>query len=270
MRLLVKLSGKVLEEVALRREVCRQICELWLARHQIVIVHGAGKQLSDLCKQLGIPVVQHQGRRVTDERTLEAAKMVFSAVNCDLVALLASFGAPALGLTAFDGLMTVAARRPPLLIQEAGSAPREVDFGLVGEIREVRADRLQALLDLRLLPVICSLCADLSGQIFNINADTLACDLAIALGCERLVSISDVEGIYLDPKDPATRIRRMSALEARRYLDQGSFTEGMIPKVETALKAVENGVAAFQVASGTHPNALLDALEEKAGTLLTR
>jgi acetylglutamate kinase len=86
MKLLVKLSGKVLEEIALRREVCRQICALWSAGHEVLLVHGAGKQLSELCRQLGIPVVQHQGRRVTDEKTLEAAKMVFSAVNRDLAA----------------------------------------------------------------------------------------------------------------------------------------------------------------------------------------
>lgn len=270
MKLLIKLSGKVLEEIALRREVCRQICGLWAAQHEVVVVHGAGKQLTELCKQLGIPVVQHQGRRVTDEKTLEAAKMVFSAVNRDLVALLVSHRVPALGLAAFDGLLTVAVRRPPLVIENPGEPAREIDFGLVGDIKEVRSDRLAQLTGQRFLPVVSSLCADESGQILNINADTLAADFAIALGCDRLMSISDVDGVYLDPRDPSTRISRMSAVEAREYLKQGAFTEGMIPKVQTALKAVENGVAAFQVTSGIRPNGLLEALEGAAGTLLTR
>jgi acetylglutamate kinase len=269
MKLVVKLSGKVLEDRALRLEIVRQIARLWTSGHRLLAVHGAGKQLTDLSKQLGIPVVQHQGRRVTDERTLEAAKMVFSAVNRDLVALLVSLGIPALGLTAYDALLSRSVRRPPLRVADAQGVSQEVDFGFVGEISGVNRVALGRLVEAPYLPVICSLCADASGQLLNINADTVATEFAIALGADRLVSVSDVDGIYLNPKDPSTLIARLSAVEAREYLEKGCFTEGMIPKVETALKAVEHGVASFQIVSGLQPGALMQAIEKDAGTLLT-
>lgn len=270
MKLVIKLSGKVLEERALRLEMARQIAGLWAAGHRLVVVHGAGKQLTDLSKRLGIPVVQHQGRRVTDEATLETAKMVFSSVNRDLVALLVSRGVPALGLTGYDALLTRSVKRPPLRMTDAEGVTRDVDFGFVGEILEVNGGALRRLVEAPYLPVICSLCADESGQVLNINADTLATEFAIGLKADRLVSVSDVDGIYLDLNDRSSLLRRLSAAEVRRYLKEGRFTEGMIPKVETALKAVEHGVAAFQVVSGIEPDALLKAIEKNAGTILTR
>src|SRR5512138_2472613 len=162
MKLVIKLSGKVLEEPALRLEIARQIAVLWTGGHTIVTVHGAGKQLTDLSKRLGIPVVQYQGRRVTDEQTLEAAKMVFSAVNRDLVALLVARGIPALGLTGYDALLTKAARRPPLRVTDSDGVLREIDFGYVGEVREANRAALSQLMGIPCLPVICSLCADAS------------------------------------------------------------------------------------------------------------
>lgn len=269
MKLVIKLSGKVLEEQALRLEIARQIGLLWTTGHRLLAVHGAGKQLTDLSKRLRIPVVQYQGRRVTDDTTLEAAKMAFSAVNRDLVALLVNQGIPALGLTAYDALLTKSVRRPPLRVADTAGVSREIDFGFVGEIREVNSEALRRLMAAPYLPVICSLCADESGQVLNINADTLATEFAIGWGADRLVSVSDVNGIYLDLKDPTTLVSRLTASEARRYLEKGCFTEGMIPKVETALKAVEQGVAAFQVVSGIEKDALLRAIEKDAGTMLT-
>jgi len=146
---------------------------------------------------------------------------------------------------------------------------REIDFGFVGEIREVNREALRGLVEAPYLPVICSLCADESGQVLNINADTLATELAICLGADRLVSVSDVGGIYLDLKDPTSFISRLNVTEARKHLEEGCFTEGMVPKVETALKAVEYGVASFQIVSGIQPDALLHAIEKDAGTMLT-
>ncbi len=268
MKLVIKLSGKVLEEQALGLEIARQIGLLWTAGHSLLAVHGAGKQLTDLSKRLGIPVVQYQGRRVTDDKTLEAAKMVFSAVNRDLVALLVNQGIPALGLTAYDALLTKSVRRPPLRVADTEGVSRAIDFGFVGEIREVNGEALRRLVAAPYLPVICSLCADESGQVLNINADTLATEFAIGLGADRLVSVSDVNGIYLDLKDRSSLIPRLNVGDARRLLEQGCFTEGMIPKVETALKAVEHGVTAFQVVSGIEPDALLRAIENDAGTIL--
>ncbi len=269
MKLVIKLSGKVLEEPGLRLDTARQIGALWTAGHSLLVVHGAGKQLTDLSKRLGITVVQYQGRRVTDDKTLEAAKMIFSAVNRDLVALLVNQRIAALGLTAYDALLTRSVKRPPLRVTDGEGVSRDIDFGFVGEVREVNREALRRLVETPYLPVICSLCADESGQVLNINADTLAAEFAIGLSADRLVSVSDVDGIYLDLKDRSSLIPHLTASEAREYLEKGCFTEGMIPKVETALKAVEQGVAAFQVVSGIEKDAILRAIEKDAGTILT-
>jgi acetylglutamate kinase len=269
MKVVLKLSGKIVEEAASRHQFGGQIGPLVNAGHQIVVVHGGGKQLTDLSKRLGVRVVQYQGRRVTDEKTIAAATMAFSAVNRELVAVLTSHGLPALGLTAFDAALTTCARRRPIPVEDTDGVIREIDFGLVGEIRHVDGKRLDQLLRLGLLPVICSLCSDADGQILNINADTLAAEIAIGWEADRLVSLSDVEGIFLDPADPSTRLACLSCDEARRYLAEGRFREGMVPKVETALKAVSNGVKIFQVASGLDANGVRSAIENDAGTILT-
>jgi acetylglutamate kinase len=269
MKVILKLSGKMLEDAGPRREFCRQIKPLQASGNDIVIVHGAGKQLSALSKQLAIPVVQHQGRRVTDEKTIAAANLAFSAVNRELVALLTSYGLGALGLTGFDAGLTESVRRGPMPVTEPDGTVRHIDFGYVAEIRRVDGRRLQQLLELGLLPVICSLCSDSAGQILNINADTLASEIAIGWGADRLISLSDVDGIFLDPSDSTTRLARLTCEEARQYLAEGRFREGMLPKIQTALKALANGVKTFQVASGLAENGVRNAIEHDSGTILT-
>jgi acetylglutamate kinase len=269
MMLVVKLSGKVLELKPLRRALCVQIRQLLEQGHRLAVVHGAGKQLTEFCRRLGVATVQHQGRRITDEATLEAAKMVFSAVNLDLVSELVACGVSAVGLSAFDGGLTASRRRPPLPILLPGAAaPQPVDFGLVAEIVRVDPGFLNELWELGRVPVVCSLCADLEGQILNINADTLAAELAAAVRADRLISLSDVDGIYLDPSEPATLIPRLTPAQARRHIESGAFTEGMVPKVETGLRALERSVQVFQVAGGVAPTGLLDAVQSDCGTLL--
>ncbi len=270
MILVVKLSGKVLESSGLRRSLASDVKHLQVAGHRLVIVHGAGKQLSTLCAQLGIPVVQYEGRRVTDERTLEAAKMVFAAVNRDLVADLVAAGLPAIGMASYDAGVTRARRRAPMRVAVGPAEIREVDFGFVGEIDQVNCLALNRILDAGLCPVICSLCADEQGTILNINADTLAAELAKALSADRLISVSDVDGVYRDPGDPSTLLRRLTVEQARDYIRDGTFTEGMIPKMRAALDVIDKGVAGFQIVSGLKPNALTEGVESDAGTLITR
>jgi acetylglutamate kinase len=147
---------------------------------------------------------------------------------------------------------------------------REVDFGFVGEIDRVDRLALDRIQDAGLCPVICSLCANEQGTILNINADTLAAELAKALSADRLISVSDVDGIYRDPGDPSTLVRRLTVEQARECMADGTFTEGMIPKVKAALDVIDKGVASFQIVSGLRPNALTEGVEADAGTLITR
>ncbi len=272
MILVIKLSGKVLEEDKLRAQLCRQIAQLAQDHHQLVVVHGGGKQLTDWSNRLEIPIVQHQGRRVTDEATLELATLVFSAINRDLVAGLIAVGLSSIGISAFDGRLTSCRRRPPLSMTTTDSSGHQssepIDFGLVGEIESIDTSVLETFWESGWVPVVSCLGADSNGQILNINADTLAAELAIELKAARLISVSDVEGIYLDINDASSCISELSATEIQALLSEGRLTNGMVPKVQTALKVLEGGVGEVQIVSGLKENALLDALEGRAGTMI--
>ena len=273
MILVIKLSGKVLEQDKLRAQLCRQIAQLARDDHQLVVVHGGGTQLTDWSERLEIPIVQHQGRRVTDEATLELATMVFSAINRDLVAGLVAVGLSPIGISAFDGRLTSCHKRPPLSMtttdSSGHSSSKPIDFGLVGEIESIDTSLLERFWESGWVPVVSCLGADSDGQILNINADTLAADLAVELKAARLISVSDVEGIYLDINDASSCISELSTTETQALLSEGRLTNGMVPKVQTALKVLEGGVGEVQIVSGVKENALLDALEGKAGTKLT-
>jgi acetylglutamate kinase len=269
MRLLIKLGGKVLEEARFRTLLSRQAADLLASAHKLTLVHGGGAQLSELCRRLGIPVVRIQGRRVTDEGTLEAAKMVFSSINRDLTAALLSQGVPAIGMAAGDGFLTRCVKRPPLQLthfEPDGSLRSEtVDFGLVGEIAEVRASVIESLWTAGVVPVVCCLCTDDEGRILNINADTLAARLASALRVDRLVFVSDVDGLYLNPEDASTLIPRLSMQEAREFLHKGVIRDGMVPKVQAALAALEGGIRELQLIGAAR---LREGIEGDAGTIL--
>lgn len=270
MILVIKLSGKVLEEDLYRTALCRQIVELFKSQHRIVVVHGGGKQLTDLCARLGISSVQHQGRRVTDEATLDAAKMAFSSINRDLVAALLSCGSKAIGFASFDAGLVRSRTRPPLPIStltETGERRTElIDFGLVAEIDGVDPSILSCLWECQQIPVVSCLASTPEGQILNINADTLAAHLAAGIPAARLISVTDVEGIYFDLDEPSSRIDELPTGQARVYLEEGRFTEGMIPKIQAALRAIEMGVPEVQILSGLRPDGLLQGVEDNAGT----
>ena len=143
-----------------------------------------------------------------------------------------------------------------------------IDFGLVGEIESIDTSVVETFWESGWVPVVSCLGANSDGQILNINADTLAADLAVELKAARLISVSDVEGIYLDINDASSCISELSTTEIQALLSEGRLTHGMIPKVQTALKVLERGVEEVQILSGLKENALLDALEGKAGTKL--
>jgi acetylglutamate kinase len=269
MKLILKLSGKVLEEKGLRQSLGRQIAQLHRAGHRLLLVHGGGKQLSDFCRGIGLPVIQIQGRRVTDEPTLEAAKKVFGSVNADLTVSLLAEGVPAVGISAFDGFLTLSSRRPALTLK-VDDRVESVDFGLVGDLKSVNTGLIDVLWAADYVPVVSCLCCAPDGQILNINADTLSTELSVALEADRLVAVSDVDGIYLDPSRPETRIERLDLAQARKLLQDGVFLDGMIPKVENAIRLIEQGVENFQVLSGLRDGALAQCLEGKSGTLLSR
>src|SRR5215475_2290474 len=217
----VKLSGKVTENHENLISLAEELALLHQVGIRICVVHGGGKQLSELAKKLGIEQTIIEGRRVTDDATLEMAKMIFAGkINTDILAALRHRGIEAVGLSGVDGNIVHAERRPPkeILNRETGVKDK-VDFGHVGDVVQINTRLLTVLLDHGYLPVVSSLGADDEGLVFNINADTIASEIAIQLQAEKLVLLSDVDGIYLRPNEPASKLSRLTANEAQGLID---------------------------------------------------
>ena len=268
----VKFSGKVTED----RENLLSLTEELALLHQVgirlCVIHGGGKQLTQLADQLGVAQTVIEGRRVTDDDTLELAKMIFAGkINTDILAALRHRGIEAVGLSGIDGDVVKAVRRPPKEITNRQTGATEtVDFGHVGDVVEINARLLNLLLENDYLPVISSLGADDEGRVFNINADTIAAEIAVNLQAEKLVLLSDVNGIYLDPHDAATKLSRLSIEEAQEMIETGKATGGMIPKLQNLISLLRRGVKSAHVIGGNERNALLSEVftDEGTGTML--
>ena len=264
----VKLSGKVTENQKNLISLAEELALMHQVGIRICVVHGGGKQLSDLAKKLGIEQTIIEGRRVTDDATLEMAKMIFAGkINTDILAALRHRGIEAVGLSGVDGNIVHAERRPPkeILNRETGVKDK-VDFGHVGDVVQINARLLTVLLDHGYLPVISSLGADDEGMVFNINADTIASEIAVQLQAEKLILLSDVDGIYLTAGDPDTKVSRVTATEAGELISSGAASGGMIPKLQSIIVLLERGVHSAHIISGTKRNALLSEIFTDKGT----
>ena len=265
---IVKLSGKVTENQENLISIAEELALLHQVGIRICVVHGGGKQLSELAKQLGVEQTIIEGRRVTDDATLEMAKMIFAGkINTDILAALRHRGIEAVGLSGVDGNIVHAERRPPkeILNRETGVRDK-VDFGHVGDVVQINARLLTVLLDHGYLPVISSLGADREGTVFNINADTIAAEIAVQLKAEKLILLSDVDGIYLTAGAPNTKLSRLTATEAGELISSGAASGGMIPKLQSIIVLLERGVHSAHIISGTKRNALLSEIFTDKGT----
>jgi len=264
----VKLSGKVTENHDNLRSLAEELALLHQVGIHICVVHGGGKQLSDLASKMGIEQTIIEGRRVTDDATLEMAKMVFAGkINTDILAALRNHGIEAVGLSGVDGNIVHAERRPPKEIVNRQTGTREqVDFGHVGDVVQINSRLLTVLLDHGYLPVISSLGADAEGKVFNINADTIASEIAVQLRAEKLILLSDVDGIYLRVNEPDTKLSRLTIDEAEALIRDGSASGGMIPKLQSIIELIRRGVHSAHVISGSNRNALLSEIFTDKGT----
>jgi acetylglutamate kinase len=264
----VKLSGKVTEAHDNLASLAEELALLHQVGIRICVIHGGGKQLSDLAKKLGVEQTIIEGRRVTDDATLEMAKMIFAGkINTDILAALRQRGIEAVGLSGVDGNIVHAERRPPkeILNRETGERA-QVDFGHVGDVVQINTRLLTVLLDHGYLPVISSLGADDDGMVFNINADTIAAEIAVQLRAEKLILLSDVDGIYLQADDPTTKVSRLTLSEAEHLIQSGTATGGMIPKLQSIATLLHRGVHTAHLISGTNRNALLSEIFTDKGT----
>ena len=269
----VKLSGKVIEEHENLANLAEELALLQQVGIRVCVVHGGGKQLTELAEQLGVEQTIIDGRRVTDDATLDMAKMIFAGkINTDILAALRRRGVEAVGLSGVDGNIVLAERRPPKEVfnRETGASER-VDFGHVGDVLEINDRLLRVLLDHEYLPVVSSLGADDEGRVFNINADTIASEIAVRLGAEKLIMLSDVDGLYLRPGERASKVSRLSAEEAAALVRDGVATGGMIPKLQNITEILSRGVRSAHIIEGSARNALLSEVftDEGTGTMIT-
>ena len=228
---------------------------------RVVVVHGAGPQATDLSKRLGLVPRMVGGRRITDQATLEVMKMALAGqVSVDVAAALRLARVPALCTTGVSAGLVDAVKRQPKPITGAG--PEPVDMGLVGDVVAVDTALLERLAAAGVVPVLGSLGGDAAGNVFNINADTVATRVAAELRAAKLFLVSNVPGVLRDKDDPSTRIPRLTADEAREAIASGVIVGGMIPKVEESLAMLEQGIEAIHIVGIDPASALLDEARE--------
>ena len=233
-----------------------------------VVVHGGGPQADALMERLGESPKMIDGRRVTTPAALDAVRMAIAgSVNGELAAALTAAGAPAVGMCAAAGGLVTARRRPPI-----GTSEGSTDFGLVGDIQSIDPTPLHALLDAGQVPVVCPPVGDGAGGFLNLNADTLAAQLAAALGAAKLVLVTGAAGILRDPADPHSVVSVLTLAELRALGEGGSYEAGMRVKATAIEAALTAGVDAVHVIGGKDPQALLVELytNHGAGTMVTR
>ncbi|HMA46755.1 MAG TPA: acetylglutamate kinase [Frankiaceae bacterium] len=274
----IKYGGHAMTEPALREAFAEDVVFLRYAGIRVVVVHGGGPQITAHLCRLGVETRFAGGLRVTTPETMETVRMVLvGQVNRDVVGLVNAHGPFAVGLSGEDAHLLTAERRT------ATVDGRQVDVGLVGDVVEVAPGTVRALLDSGHVPVVATVARGRDGAIYNVNADTAAAALAVALGAAKLVVLTDVEGLYADwpvggeagaPPgsdgfEPAEVVSELSAAELEALLP--TLSAGMIPKMEGCLRAVRGGVPRAHVLDGRVPHALLLEIftDEGVGTLVT-
>jgi len=254
----VKYGGNAMTDDALKRAFADDVVFLRLAGIKPVIVHGGGPQISTMLDRLGLRSEFRGGLRVTTPEAMDVVRMVLvGQVGRELVGLVNQHGPFAVGLSGEDAGLFTAERRAAIVDGEA------LDIGLVGDVVSVRPEAVHDLIAGGRIPVVSSVAPDVEGVVHNVNADTAAAALASALGAEKLVVLTDVEGLYLDWPTSTDIVSEISADELERLLP--SLAAGMVPKMEACLRAVRSGVPAATVIDGRVPSSLLLELFTDAG-----
>jgi acetylglutamate kinase len=246
----VKYGGNAMTSSALQEAFAADVVFLRLAGLRPVVVHGGGPQINAMLARLGVPSEFRAGLRVTTPEVMEIVRMVLTGqVQRDLVGLINAHGPLAVGISGEDAHLFAAQRRAVM------ADGRELDLGLVGDVIEVRPDFVTSLLDDGFIPVISTIGVAHDGQVLNVNADTAAAALAIALGAQKLVVLTDVEGLYSEWPDRASLIAELRAGELADLLP--TLDSGMAPKMEACLRAVRGGIERAHVVDGRIPHSLL-------------
>lgn len=262
----LKAGGGALEREATLRALIEQVEVLHQVGIRVVLVHGGGAQTSELSRALGAEARFVEGRRVTDDKALEVAVMTINgAVNTRILAACRGVGLPAVGLSGVDAGLVNARKRPPVRVGD-----EMVDYGLVGDVVAVDPRVLTQLMDAGYVPVVSPLCAAADGTLLNINADTVASALAVALKAEKLLFLTGAAGILELPDQPGSLVSYTDLAGLRRLRDDGGLVSGMLPKTSAIEAAIQGGVRRVHILSYDLPDGLLAEVftNEGVGTLV--
>ncbi len=254
----VKYGGNAMINEELKDAVIHDLVLLNLVGVKVVVVHGGGPEISDMLKKIGKESRFVNGLRYTDRETMDIVQMVLCGkVNKDLVTLLEKAGGRGVGLGGMDGGMFQAKR----LTDRTGT-----DYGYVGDIVEVNPAPVIDMLEKGYIPVVSTVAQGIDDETnYNINADTAACKLAVALGAKKLILLTDVRGLMLDPEDESTLLRFLKVSEVPKLVRDGVIKGGMIPKVDCCVEAVRKGVEAANIQDGRVKHSILIELLSKVG-----
>ncbi len=262
----IKLGGDVLADAEALDRVAQQLGLLSSLSIRIVVVHGGGPQATALSRRLGREPAIVAGRRVTDEAALEVAKMVYSGtLNVNLLAALRAHEVQGVGLSGVDADLITARRRPPIQVVDDAGVSREVDYGLVGDIDRVDPRVLTTLLEARFMPVVASLAGDGEGNVYNVNADTVAESLAVALKAQKLIFLTGAPGVLRDRTDPSSLVTFADPDDLATLMSNGAIAGGMRPKVEACIRAATGGVERTHIIDGRLPDSVLFEVFTGAG-----
>ena len=265
--IVIKYGGSAMVDKTARKQFIKDVVLMKYIGINPVIVHGGGPEINEMLQKIGKESKFIAGNRVTDEETVEIVEMVLSGkVNKGIVADINKYGGKAVGLSGKDGNMVFVEKK----FAEADG--EKIDIGFVGEIKEINTEVIKLLESNDVIPVISSIGVDKNGQTYNINADYVAGAIAGKLQADRLIFLTDVDGILLDYNNKQTLIDEIDVEKVNDLIERGIISGGMLPKVNTCLDAIENGVENVVILNGKLEHSLLLELftEEGAGTLIKK
>jgi acetylglutamate kinase len=266
----IKYGGHAMGDRAAAEDFAEDVVLLEQSGIKPIVVHGGGPQIGRMLSKLGIKSEFQAGLRVTDEPTVEVVEMVLAgSINKQIVGWIGAEGGKAVGLCGKDGNMVIARKVSRTVVDPESNREQEVDLGFVGEPESVNRSVLDAVLKAELIPVLAPVAAGRNGETYNVNADTFAGSIAGAMRAKRLLLLTDVPGVLNKDKQ---LIPELTLDDCRRLIADGTITDGMIPKIETCMYAIEQGVEAVVILDGKVPHAVLLELftDHGAGTLIRR
>ncbi len=261
---IIKYGGNAMLNDLLTEKILQDVTLLKYVGVNPILIHGGGPEINSLMDKLDIKSGFHNGLRITDEQTIEVVQMVLTGkINKAIVAKLNTLGGKAIGLCGIDANLILCDKKAPV---------DGVDLGYVGEIKSINTKLLSYLVQDEYIPVIAPIGVGDDGQSYNINADTVAGEIAASLSAEKLIFLTDIDGIRTEPKNPETLMHTITVGEIHDYISSGIIDGGMIPKVQGCIKGIEQGVNRTHILDGTieHPILLEIFTDKGIGTMVTK